>query len=239
MTAKLFIEDPYLKTFEARVVEVGEKGIKLDRTAFYALSGGQPGDIGFFQTSNQNIPVTSTVKGEASDEVWHVLAEGHALSQGDMVKGSIDWDLRHRHMRMHTCLHLLCSLIKGDVTGGSIGADKGRLDFNISADAVDKGELDARLNVLIAENHPVITEWITDEDLDANPHLVRTMSVRPPSGAGKVRLVRIGSPENTIDLQPCGGTHVHSTGEIGKVTILKIENKGKQNRRITVTFSGE
>lgn len=238
MTTKLFLDDAYQTNCEAVVTAVNEHGIQLDKTIFYAASGGQPGDTGAFIIANQNIPVTGAIKGEGFDDIWHILPEGASLpSVGDVLHAKIDWETRHKYMRMHTCLHLICSLIEGDVTGGSIGADKGRLDFNISADAVDKDALTQKLNDLIREDHPVSFEWITDEDLAANPNLVRTMSVKPPMGSGKIRLVRIGTKDNTIDLQPCGGTHVKSTGEIGPVSITKIENKGKQNRRISVVFA--
>jgi len=236
MTAKLFLENPYQTSFEATVTAVGENGVQFDKTIFYATSGGQPGDTGVLVVSNQNIPVVTTKKGDGLEDIWHVLPEGTSLNIGDKVSGKIDWATRHKHMRMHTCLHLLCSLIVGNVTGGSIGADKGRLDFDLPAGALDKDELNTKLNALIAADHPVSTEWITDAELDANPTLIRTMSVKPPSGGGRVRLVRIGTHENTVDLQPCGGTHVKSTGEIGLVSIVKIENKGKQNRRISVVF---
>lgn len=237
MTAKLFLDDSYQQNFEAEITAVSSEGVQLDRTIFYATSGGQPGDIGNLVIANQNVPVLTTKKGEFSGEIWHVLAEtGVSPSVGDKVRGTIDWQIRHRHMRMHTCLHLLCSLVAGDVTGGSVGADKGRLDFNIGPDAVDKDELALRLNNVISQDHPVGTEWITDDELIANPQLIRNMSVKPPMGSGKIRLVRIGTRENTIDLQPCGGTHVRSTGEIGTVAITKIENKGKQNRRISLAF---
>lgn len=237
MTAKLFLENPYQTSFEAIVTAVGDNGVQFDKTIFYATSGGQPGDTGTVHIANQNIPVVTTKKGEGLEDIWHVLPEGAALSVGDKVSGEIDWATRHRHMRMHTCLHLLCSLIVGNVTGGSVGADKGRLDFDLPAGALDKDDLNARLNALIAADHPVSTEWITDAELAANPNLIRTMSVKPPSGSGRVRLVRIGTKENTVDLQPCGGTHVKSTSEIGPVSIVKIENKGKQNRRISVVFA--
>jgi misacylated tRNA(Ala) deacylase len=237
MTAKLFLEDPYQTSFEATVTAVGENGVQFDKTIFYATSGGQPGDTGILQISNQNIPVVTTKKGEGLEDVWHVLPEGASLNIGDKISGEIDWTTRHKHMRMHTCLHLLCSLIVGNVTGGSVAADKGRLDFDLPAGALDKDDLNIKLNALIAADHPVSTEWITDAELDANPNLIRTMSVKPPSGGGRVRLVRIGTKENTVDLQPCGGTHVKSTGEIGRVSIVKIENKGKQNRRISVVFA--
>lgn len=237
MTAKLFLEDPYQTSFEATVTAASENGVQFDKTIFYATSGGQPGDTGVLNISNQNIPVVTTKKGEGLEDIWHILPEGTSLKIGDKVSGEIDWATRHRHMRMHTCLHLLCSLIVGNVTGGSVGADKGRLDFDLPAGALDKDDLNIKLNALIAADHIVSTEWITDEELDANPNLIRTMSVKPPSGGGRVRLVRIGPKDNTVDLQPCGGTHVKSTGEIGPVSIVKIENKGKQNRRISVVFA--
>jgi misacylated tRNA(Ala) deacylase len=237
MTAKLFLEDSYQTSFEATVTAVGENSVQFDRTIFYATSGGQPGDTGMLQVSNQNIPVMTTKKGEGLEDVWHVLPEGVSLNVGDKVSGEIDWATRHKHMRMHTCLHLLCSLIAGNVTGGSVGAEKGRLDFDLPAGVLDKDDLEQKLNDLIRADHPVSTEWITDAELEANPSLVRTMSVKPPIGGGKIRLVRIGMKDSTVDLQPCGGTHVKTTGEIGPVSIAKIENKGKQNRRISVVFA--
>lgn len=237
MTAKLFLENPYQTSIDAVVTAVSENGVQFDKTIFYATSGGQPGDTGTLRVANQNIPVVTTKKGEGFEDIWHVLPEGTSLNVGDNVTGEIDWDTRHKHMRMHTCLHLLCSLVVGDVTGGSVGADRGRLDFNLPAGALDKDDLIKKLNDLIKADHPVSFEWITDADLDANPGLVRTMSVRPPSGSGKIRLVRIGTKGNPVDLQPCGGTHVKSTGEIGPVTITKIENKGAQNRRVSLAFT--
>ncbi len=237
MTAKLFLEDSYQTSFEATVTASSEQGVQFDRTIFYAMSGGQPGDTGMLHVSNQNVPVVTTKKGEGFEDIWHVLPEGVSLNIGDKIKGEIDWETRHKHMRMHTCLHLLCSLVVGDVTGGSVSADKGRLDFNISADAVNKEELEAKLNALITADHPVSTEWITDAELAANPNLIRTMSVKPPMGSGKIRLVRIGTPDKHVDLQPCGGTHVKSTREIGTIKITRIENKGKENRRISLVFA--
>lgn len=236
MTAKLFLEDSYQTSFDAVVTAVGENGVQFDKTIFYATSGGQPGDTGSLHISNQNIPVMTTKKGEGLEDIWHVLPEGTSLNIGDKIKGEIDWATRHKHMRMHTCLHLLCSMIVGNVTGGSIGAEKGRLDFDLPSGLLDKDALNEKLKELIAQDHPVTTEWITDAELDANPQLIRTMSVKPPSGGGRIRLVRIGTKDNTVDLQPCGGTHVKSTGEIGAVSIIKIENKGKQNRRLSVVF---
>lgn len=237
MTRKIFLENAYERNATARVTAVEGAKIRLDETIFYAASGGQPGDRGYLSVANQNIPVLDTIKGANPDEIWHVLPDDIDMPAiGQSVYGTIDWDLRHKHMRMHTCLHLICALVKGDVTGGAVGADKGRLDFNIGADAVDKDSLEIELNRLIAEDHAVTYEWITDADLAANPGLVRTMSVKPPTGGGRVRLVRIGGSDHIVDLQPCGGTHVRSTSEIGSVLIPKIENKGKQNRRISVVF---
>jgi len=238
MTAKLFLDDSYQTHFGAKVIAVGERGIQLDKTLFYATSGGQPGDIGMMTIANQNVPVIGTVKGDGFDDIWHKLPEGVSIPAiGDEVRGEIDWNLRHKHMRMHTLLHLIVSQITGDITGCQIGPEKSRVDFDIAAGAVDKDDLSAKVNELIKADHPISAEWITDEELQANPNLIRTMSVKPPIGSGRVRLVRIGAGDNTVDLQPCGGTHVKSTKEVGPIAITKIENKGKQNRRISVVFA--
>ena len=237
MTQKLYLETPYETEFEAEVVSVDENGIKLSQSLFYPTSGGQPGDTGTLQIANQNIQVATTKKDKEHDEVIHVVAEGCSLpAVGDKVTGAIDWETRHKHMRMHTAMHLLCSLITGDATGGQIGAEKSRLDFNVPGDAYDKEDLTIKINKLIEEDHPISTSWITDEELEANPQLIRTMSVKPPMGTGKVRVVQIGTDDNVVDFQPCGGTHVKSTGEIGRIVISKIENKGKQNRRFHIIF---
>lgn len=237
MAQKIFLENTYQKSFEARIVEIRDEAVQLDKTAFYATSGGQPGDTGFLKLANKNYSVLGAKKGEGLEDVWHMLEDTSGLSVEDLVVGEIDWDVRHKHMRMHTLLHLLCSLVEGEVTGCQIGADKSRVDFNMEADAANKEDLTTSLNKLISEDHPVFYEWITDEELLSNPSLVRSMSVKPPVGTGRVRLVRIGDKDKPIDLQPCGGTHVKSTGEIGIVEIVKIENKGKQNRRISVVFA--
>lgn len=237
MTEKLYLETPYDQDFEAEVIAVGENGIQLDKSLFYPTSGGQPGDIGKLEAANDEINIATTCKGEAPDDVWHIPTEGSNLpTVGTKVKGHIDWSIRHKHMRMHTAMHLLCSLIEGDATGGQIGAEKSRLDFNIPSGAYDKVEITEKLNALIEQDHPISTSWITDEELTANPDLVRTMSVKPPMGTGKVRMVQIGSGDNIVDYQPCGGTHVQSTKEIGKVRVAKIENKGKQNKRFQIVF---
>ncbi len=230
----LFREDPYLHSCEASVVSVDDQGIRLDRTVFYPTGGGQPGDSGRLRRADgTETPVLEARKGADHDDVVHVVAQGSPRPDvGERVIAEIDWDRRYRHMRMHTCLHLLCGLIEGDVTGGQIAAEKGRLDFNLPDVRLDKGALTEHLNALIAADHPVAPRWVDDAELARSPELVRTMSVKPPTGSGKVRLIDIAG----VDLQPCGGTHVRRTGEIGAVAIGKIENKGKQNRRVNIHF---
>lgn len=230
----LFRNDAYLRDCEATVVSIGEEGLRLDRTVFYPMGGGQPGDSGYLTTqTGEKIRVLDARKGESHEDVVHLLdSDATAPVVGSKVTVEIDWDRRYRLMRMHSCLHLLCAAVTGDVTGGQIGEEKSRLDFNLPDTQLDKEALTAELNRLITENHPVTQRWISDEELAANADLVRTMSVKPPSGSGKVRLLDITG----IDLQPCGGTHVRETGEIGPVRIGKIENKGRQNRRINIHF---
>lgn len=235
MTERLYETDSYLATCTARVVAVTEAGIVLDRTVFYARGGGQPGDSGVFETAQGAIAIADTVKGEG-DDVLHAPADPAGpvrLVSGDTVTARIDWDRRHRHMRMHTCLHLLCALVAAPVTGGNLNAERGRLDFDLPESTIDKDALGARLNALIAADTPTALEWITDAELDANPALVKTLSVQPPRGAGRVRLLNIPG----VDLQPCGGTHVARTGEIGAVRIGKVEKKSRLNRRIHVEFA--
>jgi misacylated tRNA(Ala) deacylase len=235
MTELLFREDAYLRSCAARVVAVDDRGIRLDRTVFYPAGGGQPGDTGVLRLPNGGeIAIIDTVKGDSADEVIHVLApDANRPAPGDVVTAEIDWLRRHRLMRMHTCLHLLCAVVPGAVTGGAIGDGRGRLDFDVPGAALDKEAIAAALNKLVAEGHAVAPRWIDEAELEARPELVRTMSVKPPTGAGKVRLLEIEG----VDLQPCGGTHVRSTAEIGRIEIGKIENKGRQNRRINVTFA--
>jgi misacylated tRNA(Ala) deacylase len=235
MTELVFRAEPYTKSCEAKVVSADERGIRLDRTVFYAESGGQMGDTGVLRLADgRSIQITNTVKGNSQDDVVHVPAAGSDLpTDGATVSAEIDWDRRHRLMRMHTCLHLLSSIIKGDVTGGQVSDGKGRLDFNLPDTALDKVHITAELNRLVREDHPVQPRWITDEELMAKPELVRTMSVKPPMGSGRVRLLEIEG----VDLQPCGGTHVARTGEIGAVEVTKIENKGRQNRRVNIAFA--
>lgn len=234
MTERLFQDQPYLASTEARVQSAGPEGVVLDRTVFYARGGGQPGDTGVLRWPGGEMRVADTVKGEG-EAILHVPAADAGLPPaGAVVDAAIDWDRRHQLMRMHTALHLLCSLIKGAaVTGGSVGADKSRLDFDLPSPP-PKEEVEAGLNALIAADHPVRIEWVDETVLDTDPHLVRTMSVQPPRGSGRLRLMRIGEGESQVDLQPCGGTHVSRTGEIGRLRVQKIENKGKQNRRIII-----
>lgn len=235
MTEELFREDAYLKQCDAEVVASDENGVITDRTVCYAMSGGQPGDTGTLIWDGGEIPIVDTRKSEQG--ILHVLSPDHAKpAAGAPVQMSIDWERRHRHMRMHTLMHLLCSSVEGDVTGGQISEAKSRLDFDIPAGAVDKEALTARLNGLVKADHAISTRWISEEELSANPSLVRTLSVQPPKGSGKIRLVCIGDPDSPVDLQPCGGTHVTHTGEIGPVRVGKVENKGRQNRRINLLF---
>jgi misacylated tRNA(Ala) deacylase len=234
MTEKLFLDDPRLRTAPATVLASGPDGIVLDRTVFYARSGGQPGDVGVLRWNGGETPIVDAVKG-VGETVLHLPGPDAALPPvGAGVEGEIDWDRRHRLMRMHTAMHLLCSVIKGAaVTGGSVGADRSRLDFDLPSPP-PKEDIEARLNALIDADYPVRIEWVDEAVLDGNPDLVRTMSVAPPRGAGRLRLMRIGDDRTLVDLQPCGGTHVARTGEIGHVSVVKIENKGKQNRRIII-----
>lgn len=236
MTERLFLDDSYLQAADA-VVIASEPGIViLDRTPFYARSGGQPGDRGTLDWPGGTLAVTEAIKGEA-DAIRHLVAADAALPPpGTSLRASIDFGPRHRLMRMHTALHLLCSLLPGiSVTGGQIGADKSRLDLDI-AEPPDKAALEAGFAALIAAAHPVTADWVDESVLDSNPALVRTLSVQPPRGSGRLRLVRIGDGPVPVDLQPCGGTHVRSTAEIGGITVLKIENKGRQNRRISLAL---
>ena len=235
MTELLFRDDGYLRSCAARVIAADGRGIRLDCTVFYPMGGGQPGDTGVLRlSSGQKIAIADTVKGGSPDEVIHIPAAGSTLPDPDTeLVAEIDWERRYRLMRMHTCLHLLCSIVPGAVTGGQVSDGRGRLDFDVPGSSLDKEMLAGRLNVLIAEAHPVEPRWITDAELAEQPELVRTMSVKPPSGMGQVRLIEISG----IDLQPCGGTHIRSTSEIGPVAVTKIENKGKQNRRVMLALA--
>ena len=235
MTDLLFRDDAYLRSCEARVVAVDAAGIRLDRTIFYPQGGGQPGDSGTLTLADGRIvAITDTRKGETADDIVHIPAANAPLpSPGDVVRAEIDWERRHRLMRMHTCLHLLSAVVSGAVTGGQIADGKGRLDFDVPGGALEKDAITRRLNELIAGDHSVNPGWISDDELAARPELVRTMSVKPPIGQGRVRLLEIPG----IDLQPCGGTHVRRTAEIGRVEVTKIESKGRQNRRVVIAFA--
>jgi len=235
MTELLFRDDGYVRSCAARVIAADRRGIRLDRTVFYPMGGGQPGDTGVLRLpSGQEIAIVDTMKGDRTDEVIHIPAPGSAVPDPGMeLVAEIDWERRSRLMRMHTCLHLLCSIVPGAVTGGQVSDGKGRLDFDVPGSSLDKETLSGRLNELIARAHPVGPRWITDAELAAQPELVRTMSVKPPAGMGRVRLIEISG----IDLQPCGGTHIRNTSEIGPVAVTKIENKGKQNRRVMLAFA--
>ncbi|SFR38644.1 Ala-tRNA(Pro) hydrolase [Yoonia tamlensis] len=233
MTDLLFRDDAYLRAAKGRVVDVtSEGGIVLDQTVFYPTSGGQPGDSGTLAWDGGAIDIATSVKG-ADDTVVLIPAEPVKMpARGDVVTQNINWDRRYRLMRMHTALHLLSVVIPLPVSGGAIASDKGRLDFDMPDAPADKAALENDLNRLIACNMDVSSEWTTEDALDAQPDLVKTMSVQPPRGGGKIRLVRIGVGKETADLQPCGGTHVANTVEIGRVRLGKIEKKGRQNRRV-------
>ena len=241
MTEPLFRADAYLRETTAAVVGVNERGgIVLDRTIFYATAGGQPGDAGRLVIEGRPpIAIATAVYDADKQTIVHVPAAPleAPIAAGTPVTLALDWETRFKHMRVHTAMHLMCALVKFPVTGGQIGAGEGRLDFDIpEASAIDKDQLTEGLNALIAADHAVSTRWITDEEMAARPELVRTMSVKPPSGSGRVRLVAIGV-DGAIDLQPCGGTHVARTGEIGRVADTKIEKKGRQNRRVRLALA--
>lgn len=235
MTEALFRADAYLKSCEATVVAVNERGgVVLDRTVFYPTGGGQPGDSGnMLCADGSTVAIVTAVKGETVEEVVHVLPEDVTRpAVGESVQVTLDWDRRYAHMKMHTCLHLLSAVLDYPVTGGQVGAEKSRLDFDIQEATLDKAEITNELNRLIDADDAVGFRWITDAELEAVPELVKTMSVKPPTGAGHVRLVEVQGR----DLQPCGGTHVARTGEIGPVEVRKIEKKGRQNRRVSIQF---
>ena len=234
MTIPLYLEDSYLKTCSGSVVEIGEdKSIILDKSIFYPTSGGQPGDKGFLQFSSGRCEIVTTRKGENGKIILVPLNHDYLPKLGDTVEQFIDWETRYNHMRVHSALHLLSVVIPLPVTGGSISDIKGRLDFNMPESLSDKEELESHLNELIAGGYKITNSWITDEELAAQPGLVKTMSVKPPKIDGKLRFVKIGD----IDFQPCGGTHVKSTIEIGEIKIGKIENKGKMNRRVNILLN--
>jgi misacylated tRNA(Ala) deacylase len=234
-TELLFRDDAYLKTGEARVVAVDERGIELDRTIFYPLGGGQMGDTGVLvRDSGERIAIADTRKGDSPGSVLHVSAPGMPQpAPGETLSLEIDWPRRHALMRLHTALHVMSCVVVAPVTGGNIAPDKARLDFDIDMSLLDAARIEQETNALIARAVDTETVWITDEELDARPELVKTMSVQPPRGAGRVRLLKIPG----IDLQPCGGTHVRNVTEIGQIRVLKIRSEGKRNRRIEIALA--
>jgi misacylated tRNA(Ala) deacylase len=234
MTEYLFRDDPYLAEADAVVTAAGPEGVELDRTIFYASSGGQPGDAGTLA----GLVVTGTVHPDGDrGRVMHLIDGEDRPAPGETVALRLDWGRRYRLMRMHSALHLLSVVMPYGVTGGQIGEEKGRLDFDMATPPEDVAGLEARLNDYVAADLPVSAEWITDAELAARPEMVKTMKVKPPAGQGRVRLIRIGEGEGTVDLQPCGGTHVRRTGEIGRLRIGKIEKKGRENRRVNLHFA--
>jgi misacylated tRNA(Ala) deacylase len=238
LTLLLFRNDAYLQSCNAKVVTVNERGgIVLDQTVFYATAGGQPGDKGTLNIEGRDITIATTVYDEAKNVVHVPASPAEGIAAGTTAAATLDWANRYRNMRAHTMMHLLCASVPHPVTGGAIGEDGGRIDFDIPEGQIpNKDELAARINELIRQDHEVTFRWITDAEMEQNQHLIRTMSVKPPMGTGRVRLVMIGG-NGKIDLQPCGGTHVRSTAEIGPIAVAKIENKGKINRRIRLVFA--
>ncbi|MFP7675188.1 alanyl-tRNA editing protein [Marivita sp. S0852] len=236
-TDPIYRSDPYARDVSAKVVShTDEGGIVLDKSNFYPTGGGQPGDSGWIDWDGHSLAIATTVKGDTGASVLVPAEPAQVPPIGAHVMQRLDWERRHKHMRVHTALHLLSVVIPLPVTGGSIGAGRGRLDFMMPEPPENRDALEAELNRLIDQDLVVSERWITDDDLDANPSLVKTMSVQPPRGNGRIRLVQIGEDAAPTDLQPCGGTHVARTGEIGRVLFGKIENKGKQNRRVNIAL---
>ncbi len=236
-TELVFRDDAYAKSCTARIVSAEPGAIRLNRTVFYPAGGGQPGDRGTIRLiSGQRFEIVDTIKGATDDDVIHVPAEGAQLPPAGIdALAEIDWARRHRHMRIHTCLHLLTAVVAAPVTGGQIAEDKGRLDFDLQdlEITLDKNDIETKLNALIGGGAKAAARWISDDELAVRPELVKTMKVKPPSGQGRVRLMEIEG----IDLQPCGGTHIANVAEIGAIKVLKIESKGKRNRRVTIGFA--
>ncbi|MDN2565988.1 alanyl-tRNA editing protein [Aquibium sp. A9E412] len=238
VTEAIFRDDAYARGAEARVVAINQRGgILLDRTIFYATSGGQPGDTGrLLRAGGEALAIAATVTGETKDEIIHVPAAGAALPEvGETVGLEIDWERRHRLMRMHTACHLLTVVCPYPITGAAVGEEDSRIDFDLPDAGLTKEAVSERLMDLVAADHPVFARWIDEAELAANPALVKSKTVRPPAGAGRIRLVCIGD-QGAVDSQPCGGTHVRSTGEVGAVHIGKIEKKGRENRRFRLRF---
>jgi len=234
-TDLLFRDDAYLKSATARVLAVHEQGIELDRTIFYPMGGGQPGDCGVLVRENgERIGIADTRKGEGAGSVYHIPAPGvSTLQSGELLSLQIDWERRYALMRLHTALHLLSCVVVAPVSGGNIAPEKARLDFDIDMSLLDAERITRETNALIASGVATETVWITDEELDAQPELVKTMSVQPPRGVGRVRLLKIPG----IDLQPCGGTHVRNIAEIGGIRVTRIRNEGKRNKRVEIVLA--
>ncbi len=229
----LFLDNSYLKEFECKIVNINNNQIVLNQTIFYAKSGGQPGDTGTLSNKEYDINIIDTSY-DVEKNIVHITENDINFDINEKVKGKINWKTRYKHMRMHSALHLLCSVIPFEVTGGQIGFDKSRLDFNIQDSKIDKEEIEHKINQIVKQDLEISYQWITNEELDKQSKLVRTMSVKPPRKTNRIRLVKIGN----VDLQPCGGTHVKSTKEIGEIKIGKIENKGKMNRRVNLSING-
>ena len=231
--ANIFEENPYTKEIETRIKEINieNKTVELENTIFYGKSGGQPGDIGKIIVGDREIEVSDTIKADGS--IKNILENLNGLSKNQNIIARINWDKRYKYMRMHSALHLMCASIPLGVTGGQIGYDKSRLDFNDPDKEIKKEELQEKINTLMKEDHEITYEYIDSQILKSQPELVRTMSVKPPNIEGKLRFVKIGN----VDFQPCGGTHVRSTREVGKITIGKIENKGRMNRRVNILIN--
>ena len=234
-TELLFRSDPYLATAHARVIAVHEHGIELDRTIFYPMGGGQLGDTGtLLRASGEPIAIADTRKGEALDSVLHIVAPTMRQPEpGEGLTLAIDWQRRYALMRLHTALHVMSCVVAAPVTGGNIAPDKARLDFDIDMSLLDAQKIERETNALIARGAETQTEWISEAELDARPELVKTMSVKPPRGGGRVRLLRIPG----IDLQPCGGTHVKNIAEIGAIRVLKVRSEGRRNRRVEIALA--
>ena len=231
--ANIFEENPYTKEIETRIKEINieNKTVELENTIFYGKSGGQPGDIGKIIVGDREIEVSDTIKADGS--IKNILENLNGISKNQNIIARINWDKRYKYMRMHSALHLMCASIPLGVTGGQIGYDKSRLDFNDPDKEIKKEELQEKINTLMKEDHEITYEYIDSQILKSQPELVRTMSVKPPNIEGKLRFVKIGN----VDFQPCGGTHVRSTKEVGKITIGKIENKGRMNRRVNISIN--
>ena len=229
----LFEKDSYLKEFESKIINVNQefKTLELENTAFYAKGGGQPGDTGIIEIDGEKLEVIDTTKNGGS--IFNIVENIKNAEKEKKIIGKINWKKRYKHMRMHSALHLICSAIPLDVTGGQIGFEKSRLDFNDPEKNINKEEIEEKINALVKENHSISYEYLDSKILEEKPEIVRTMSVKPPKIKGKIRLVRIGN----IDYQPCGGTHVNSTLEIGEIKVSKVENKGRMNRRVNILLN--